>query len=124
MAAFIKSLFIGFAILGVTAVALSKLLPNYSLSHALVGLLLMALNALAAVILFDLGKRGNLIRTSLASMSVRFLTLAAIMIVGLELFKPTRTELLSFICTAFAAYVAFQALEIRHFIRMQARLVR
>ncbi len=123
--AFIKSLGISFAVLVGVVVVLSRLLPNYSLPPALAGLVLMAFNALAAVAFFNLliGK-GNLVRASLTSMVVRFTMLAGMMIAGLEVFRPSHMQLLSFLCTAFAGYVAFQALEIRHFVRLQTRWVR
>jgi len=122
MATFIKSLAISFVILGGVVVVLSRLLPNYSLSPALAGLILMAFNALAAVTFFNLLiGRGNLMRASLTSMTVRFTILAGVMIAGLQVFRPNHAELFSFIITAFAGYLAFQALEIRYFMRLQTR---
>jgi hypothetical protein len=120
MAAFIKSLAISLAILGVVAAVLSRVVPNYSFSPALVGLILMACNALAAVTFFNLLiGRGNLVRASVTSMAVRFTILAGVMMAGLQMFRPSHAELFSFISTAFAGYIAFQALEIRYFLRLQ-----
>jgi hypothetical protein len=123
VAAFIKSLAVGFAILGGVVAMLSRLLPSYSFPPALAGLILMAFNAFAAIAFFNLlmGK-GNLVRASLTSLMVRFTILAGIMVAGMEVFRPNHSELLSFVVTAFVGYIAFQALEIRYFMRLQAQI--
>ena len=125
MAPFIKSLGLGFAILGAIIAVLSRVLPNYSLPPAFAGLVLMAFNALAAVTFFNLLiARKNLVSASITSMAVRFVILAGVMIAGMAVFKPNHNALLSFLATAFAGYIAFQALEIRYFVGLQARAVR
>ena len=121
MTAFIKPLLLIFAILGLVAVGISRVLPNYHLSPALAGLTLMALNALAAVAILHLPGKKDLIRTSMTSMVTRLLAMGAIMLAGMQFLKPTQAEAFSFVFTAMAGYVAFQALEIRHFIRLQAQ---
>lgn len=114
---FIKSLLAGVALLGLVAFVVSKLLSQYHLSHGLAGLVLMGLNAFAAVAFLQFVGKTNFIRTSLLSMVARLFTLAIIMVVALRVFKPTQAEAFSFVFTAMAGYVFFQTLEIRHFIR-------
>ena len=121
MTAFIKPLLLIFAGLGIIVVGLSRLLPNYHLSPALAGLTLMALNALAAVAILHLPGQKDPIRTTVTSLTTRLLALGAIMLAGMQFLKPTQAEAFSFVFTAMAGYVAFQALEIRHFIRLQAQ---
>lgn len=117
MTTFIKSLLAGFALLGLVAFGVSKLLPHYHLSHGLAGLILMGLNALCAVAFLHFLGKADFIRLSLLSMMARLFTLAIIMIVALRVFKPTQPEAFSFVFTAMAGYVVFQALEIRYFMR-------
>ena len=121
MKAFIISLLVISSLLGVVAAGVSRLLPNYHLTPALAGLGLMALNALAAVSILHLPGKKDLIRTSMTSMVVRLLALGAIMLAGMQFFKPAQAEAFSFVFTAMAGYVAFQALEIHHFIHLESR---
>ena len=117
MTAFIKSLLAGFVLLGAAAAGIARLLPIYHLPHGLAGLFLMALNAAAAVaILHFLGKR-NFIQLSLISLVTRLFSLAIIMVFALRTLKPTQPEAFSFVFSAMAGYIVFQALEIRYFIR-------
>jgi hypothetical protein len=119
MAAFIKSLAAGFALLGFTVLALSIFIPQYRFPQALAGLALMALNALAAVAF--LGISGNHpVRTVMVSMASRLLALGAVMLACLRILKPAQAEAFSFATTALAGYLAFQALEIRHVLRARA----
>ena len=120
MTTFIKSLLIGFVLLGAVAAGVSRMLPLYHLSHGIAGLFLMALNATAAVLLLHfLGKR-NFIQVSLISMVARLLSLALIMVAALRIFRPTQPEAFSFVFSAMAGYIVFQALEIRYFVRQGA----
>lgn len=118
---FLKPLIWIFSLLTFIVVGLSQLLSNYHLSPALAGLILMTLNALSAVAILHLPGQRDLIRTSLTSMVTRLLTLGAIMLAGMQFLKPTQAEAFSFVFTAMAGFVAFQVLEIRHFIRVQSR---
>ncbi len=120
MTAFIKSLAVGFAILGFAAAGLSKLLPDYHLPEAMAGLGLMALNALAAMIILNLPGR-HPVRTSMLSMAIRLTALGGIMLVGMRMLKPTQPEAFSFVFTAMAGYIAFQTLEIRHVMHLQGQ---
>jgi len=114
---FIKSLLAGVALLGLFAFVVSKLLSQYHLSHGLAGLVLMGLNAFAAVVFVQFVGKTNFIRASLLSMVARLFTLAIIMVIAQRVFKPTQPEAFSFVFTAMAGYVFFQALEIRYFMR-------
>lgn len=116
MKAFIKSLLVISSFLGVVAAGLSRLLPNYHLTPALAGLGLMALNALAAVLILNLPGRDG-IRTPILSMAMRLFFLGGIMLLGMLTLKLTQSEALSFVFSAMAGYIVFQALEIRCLVR-------
>ncbi len=117
MTNFIKSLLAGLALLGIVAAGVSRLLPLYHLPHGLAGLILMALNAATAVaILHFLGKR-NFIQLSLISLVTRLFSLAIVMVIALRAFRPSQSEAFSFVFSAMAGYIVFQALEIRYFVR-------
>ncbi len=77
----------------------------------------MGLNALAAVAFLHFVGKTNFIRASLLSMVARLFTLAIIMVIALRAFKPSQPEAFSFVFTAMAGYIVFQALEIRYFMR-------
>ncbi len=118
---FTKSLLASLAVLGILAFLCAKLIPSYRLVPGVAGLCLMALNAFAAIAVLHMPGQRDILRTSITSMATRLLALAAIMIAAMQIFKPTQPEAFSFVFTAMAGYVAFQTLEIRHFIRLQSR---
>ena len=117
MTTFIKSLVAVFFFLGILVFGLSKLLPHYHLWQGLAGLILMALNALAAVAFLHFLGKTDFIRMSLLSMVARLFTLAILLVIALRAFKPTQSEAFSFVFTAMAGYIVFQAVEIRYFMR-------
>ena len=75
----------------------------------------MALNALAAVLILKLPGRDR-IRTPLLSMTMRLIFLGGIMLLGMLTLKLTQSEALSFVFSAMAGYIVFQALEIRYLV--------
>ena len=123
MKVFIKSLLVIFVLLGAAVTGLSRFVPGYHLTPALVALGLMALNALAAIAVLHLPGRDP-IRTPLISMTARLIFLGGIMLAGMKILRPSQPEAFSFVFTAMAGFIAFQALEIRHVMNLQGRAAR
>lgn len=83
---------------------------------AAAGVLLMALNALAAVGVLKLPFRNDPVQRIFVSMLVRLLLVSGIMLLVIRLAEPG-PALYSFVFSALGAYGVFQAVEIRHLMR-------
>ena len=96
--------------------ALSVFWPTLSLGAGIAGLLLMAANTYAAVALLRLRKYMEPIRLILTSMLVRSLLMVTVMLFVIQLVSHGPV-LYSFIFSAMAGFVVYQAVEIRHILR-------
>ena len=80
------------------------------------GVLLMSLNALAAVGVLKLPLRNDPVQRIFLSLLLRLTLVSAIMLLVIRLATPG-AALYSFVFSALGAYVVFQAVEIRHLMR-------
>lgn len=116
MDAFTKTL--GFAALALCAatVLAAAFWPSLHAGFAAAGILLMAANAFAAVRILRLRLGMEPVQLILLSMLVRLGVLAAIML-GVIALVSHGPALYSFVFSAMAGYVVFQAFEIRYIVR-------
>ena len=90
--------------------------PSLHAGFSMAGILLMALNAFAAIGILKLRLGIEPIQLILLSMLVRLGLIVAIMLLVIMLVKD-EPALYSFVFSALAGYVVFQAFEIRHIVR-------
>lgn len=103
------------ALCSATAV-LSIYWPKLHAGFGAAGIALMAVNAFAAVAILKLRLGIDPIRLILLSMMTRLGLVAAVMLLVIQLVKHG-PSLYSFVFSAMAGYVVFQAVEIRHIVR-------
>lgn len=116
MNAFSKSLSVAaLALLGASGV-LAFFWPSLHLVYGWSGVLLMALNAWAAIAVLRLRHRMEPTKLILTSMLTRMFAVVAIMLTVI-LLTSQADRLYSFVFCAMAGFVVFQALEIRHILR-------
>jgi hypothetical protein len=113
---FLKTLGLATLALFAASAVLSVFWPSLRLLPGWAGFLLMAVNAFAAVELLRLRRYIEPTRLIMTSMLVRTLLLATVMLLVI-LFVPHGPALYSFIFSAMAGYVVYQAVEIRHIMR-------
>jgi hypothetical protein len=85
------------------------------------GVLLMALNAFAALAALKLPFRNDPVQRIFVSMLARLALVAAVMLLVIRLIEAG-PALYSFVFSSMAAYVVFQVVEIRHIMRNPALL--
>jgi hypothetical protein len=109
---------LGFATLALCAatVLAGFFWPSLHAGFATAGILLMAVNAFAAIRILRLRLGMEPVQLILLSMLVRLGLVAAIML-GVIALVPHGPALYSFVFSAMAGYVIFQAVEIRHVVR-------
>ena len=113
---FLKTLAVStLALFAVTAL-ISRFWPSLHLISGWAGFLLMALNTYAAIALLRLRRYIEPTRLILTSMLVRFLLVVAVMLVVIQVMGHG-PALYSFIFSAMAGFVVYQAVEIRHILR-------
>jgi hypothetical protein len=95
---------------------LSYFWPALHAGFGAAGIGLMAVNAFAAVALLKLRRSIEPIRLVLLSMLARLSVVAAVMLLMIQI-VPHGPSLYSFVFSAMAGFVVFQALEIRHLVR-------
>lgn len=106
------------------AAALSTRLDGYPLSLALAAVVFMALNALGAVYPLYLNRgRKNPFNVYIGGMVVRMAVIGASLIAVIVLTRLSKAALLSLTCTAMASFLAYLAVEIRHFMRNPSGLL-
>jgi hypothetical protein len=119
---FLKTLGLAtFALFAASAI-LSVFWPSLHLFSGWAGFLLMAVNTYAAVALLRLRRVIDPIRLILTSMLVRSLVVVAVMLLVIQTVSHG-PALYSFIFSAMAGYVVYQAVEIRHIMRTPELLV-
>ena len=116
MNAFLKTLGLATLALFAASALLSVFWSSLNLISGWAGFLLMALNAFAAVALLRLRRYIEPTRLIMTSMLVRTLLMVAVMLVVI-LTVSHGPALYSFIFSAMAGYVVYQAVEIRHIMR-------
>ena len=113
---FLKTLGLATLALFAASALLSVFWPALHLFSVWMGFLLMAVNAYAAIALLRLRRYVEPTRLILTSMLVRTLLMVAVMLVVIQTVSRG-PAMYSFIFSAMAGYVVYQAVEIRHIIR-------
>ena len=116
MNAFLKTLGLSTLALFAATALISAFWSSLHLLSGWAGFLLMALNTLAAVAILRLRTTLEPISLILTSMGVRMLLVVAVMLTVIA-FAPHGPALYSFIFSAMAGFVVYQAVEIRHILR-------
>lgn len=116
MNAFLKTLGLATLALFAASALLSVFWPSLRLLPGWAGFALMALNAFAAIALLRLRRYVEPLRLILTSMLVRLLLVAAVMLAVIQIVSHG-PALYSFIFSAMAGFVVYQAVEIRHILR-------
>jgi hypothetical protein len=115
-AKFLKTLGLVTLALCAGAALLAAFWPALHAGFGVAGVLLMAANALAAIGILRLRTGMEPVKLIMMSMLVRLGVLAAIMLSVIAL-VPHGPALYSFVFSAMAGYVVFQAVEVRHLSR-------
>jgi hypothetical protein len=113
---FLKTLGLATLALFAASALLSVFWPSLHLFSGWAGFLLMALNAFGAVAILRLRTNLDPVKLIMTSMLVRSLLMVAVMLVVIQ-FIERGPALYSFIFSAMAGYLVYQAVEIRHLIR-------
>ena len=113
---FLKTLGLATLALFAASALLSVFWPALHLFSVWMGFLLMAVNAYAAIALLRLRRYVEPTRLILTSMLVRTLLMVAVMLVVIQTVSRG-PAMYSFIFSAMAGYVVYQAVEIRHIMR-------
>ena len=113
---FLKTLGLATLALFTASALLSVFWSSLNLFSGWAGFLLMAVNAYAAIALLRLRRYIEPVRLIMTSMLVRTLLMVAVMLVVIQTVAHG-PALYSFIFSAMAGYVVYQAVEIRHLIR-------
>ena len=113
---FLKNLGLATLALFAASALLSVFWPSLSLLPGWAGFLLMAVNAYAAIALLRLRRYIEPTRLIVTSMLVRSLLMVAVMLVVIQTVSRG-PALYSFVFSAMAGYVVYQAVEIRHIMR-------
>lgn len=116
MNAFSKTLILATLALCAAAAIGARFWPALDATFGMAGIALMALNAFAAIGILRLRTGVEPVHMILLSMLVRLVVLAGIMLLVIRLVSHG-PSLYSFIFSAMAGYVIFQALEIRYIVR-------
>jgi|GEM_PF-4923712 len=111
------------AILAAVAFIGTKLSQTYRFDLALLGIGLMAMNAVGAISPLHWYRRANPIRIYFISMGIRLLAVGAFTIALVLPENFGMHDAMSFVLTAMVAFVAFTGLEVRHMIRNQMTLL-
>jgi hypothetical protein len=113
---FLKTLGLATLALFAASALLSVFWSPLNLFSGWAGFLLMGVNAFAAIALLRLRRYIEPTRLILTSMLVRFLIVVAVMLVVIQTVTHG-PALYSFIFSAMAGFVVYQAVEIRHIMR-------
>jgi hypothetical protein len=113
---FNKTLGLTTLVLCVGTVILSYFWPALHAGFGIAGIALMALNAFAAIAILKLKLGMEPIRLVLTSMVARLGVVAAAILLVIALVERG-PALYSFVLSAMAGFVVFQAVEVRHIIR-------
>ena len=116
MNSFLKTLGLATLALFAASALLSVFWSSLNLFSGWAGFLLMGVNAFAAIALLRLRRYIEPTRLILTSMLVRFLIVVAVMLVVIQTVTHG-PALYSFIFSAMAGFVVYQAVEIRHIMR-------
>ena len=114
--AFLKTLGLATLALFAASALLSVFWSSLHLYSGWAGFILMAVNAYAAIALLRLRRYIEPTRLIVTSMLVRTLLMVAVMLVVIQTVSRG-PAMYSFIFSAMAGYVVYQAVEIRHIIR-------
>jgi hypothetical protein len=114
--AFLKTLGLVTLALFAASALLSVFWPSLRLFAGWAGFALMGLNAFAAIALLRLRRYIEPLRLILTSMLVRLLLVVAVMLAVIQTVSHG-PALYSFIFSAMAGFVVYQAVEIRHILR-------
>ncbi len=119
---FLKTLGLATLALFAASALLSVFWSSLNLFSGWAGFILMGVNAFAAIALLRLRRYIEPTRLILTSMLVRFLIVVAVMLVVIQTVTHG-PALYSFIFSAMAGFVVYQAVEIRHIMRTPELLV-
>ena len=122
MNSFLKTLGLATLALFAASALLSVFWSSLNLFSGWAGFILMGVNAFAAIALLRLRRYIEPTRLILTSMLVRFLIVVAVMLVVIQTVTHG-PALYSFIFSAMAGFVVYQAVEIRHIMRTPELLV-
>lgn len=116
MNAFNKTLGLATLALCSGTAVLSQLWPSLHVGFGLGGIALMAVNAYAAIAILNLRLGVDPIRLIMISMLARLGVVTAVMLAVIA-FVDRGAGLYSFVFSAMAGFVVFQAVEVRHIVR-------
>jgi hypothetical protein len=114
--AFVKTLGLSTLALCAGLVLLAAFWTGLHAAAAVAGVVLMALNAFAAVGVLKLPFRNDPVQRIFISMILRLVLISGIMLLVIRFMEPG-PALYSFVFSALGAYVVFQAVEVRHLMR-------
>ncbi len=103
----------------VATLVISRFIPQLQARTGAAVIALMAANALVTVLPIHLFPNKNMLLVYLASMAVRVVFVAAALVAILILVELPTAGRMGVSLTAMVAFVAFQVVEIRHFLSLQ-----